>query len=369
MLSASTGTWSGSPTSYAYAWQRCDGSGSGCAALSGADEDTYSLDADDVGTTLRVLVSATNAGGTTSASSAPTAIVLPAAPTNTSPPAVSGEAREGQTLTASAGEWTEASTTSRQWERCNPAGGSCVALSGETGNSHLLGAADVGSTLRVVVTASNGRRLGHGRLPRHRPGAAAPAGQPLRTDDLGHRPGRAAAEHDHGHLERLTHLPRLRLAALQRRQHLDDHPLRRQHHLHTRQHRHRHRHPRPRHRHQRRRIHNRNIGGDGNGDLGCAPDERLPAGDLGRPAGGSCAEREQRAPGTARRPAYAYAWQRCDATGSTCTPLSGGDEATYELDEDDVGSTMRVLVTASNAGGSASASSAATETVTRPPLP
>ena len=82
--------------------------------------------------------------------------MLPAAPTNTSPPAVSGEAREGQTLTASAGEWTEATTTSLQWERCNPAGGSCVALSGETGNSHPLGAADVGSTLRVVVTASNG---------------------------------------------------------------------------------------------------------------------------------------------------------------------------------------------------------------------
>ena len=133
VLSASTGTWSGAPTSYAYAWQRCDESGSSCAPLSGGDESAYPLDADDVGTTLRVLVSATNGGGTTSATSAPSALVLPAAPTNTSPPSVSGEAREGQTLSASAGEWTEAETTSLQWERCNQSGGSCVALAAQTG--------------------------------------------------------------------------------------------------------------------------------------------------------------------------------------------------------------------------------------------
>ena len=33
-LTASNGTWSNSPTSYSYAWLRCDGSGGSCVAVS-----------------------------------------------------------------------------------------------------------------------------------------------------------------------------------------------------------------------------------------------------------------------------------------------------------------------------------------------
>jgi hypothetical protein len=73
-LSASTGTWLGSPTSYAYQWQDCNAAGEGCTNA-GATGTTYKLSASDVGHTVRVVVTATNAGGSTPASSVPTALV------------------------------------------------------------------------------------------------------------------------------------------------------------------------------------------------------------------------------------------------------------------------------------------------------
>jgi hypothetical protein len=79
-LSASTGTWSGSPTSYGYQWKRCDSAGANCASISGATGSSYLLASGDVGATMRVVASATNVGGTTSATSAQTAAVA-AAPT------------------------------------------------------------------------------------------------------------------------------------------------------------------------------------------------------------------------------------------------------------------------------------------------
>jgi hypothetical protein len=75
VLSASTGSWSGSPTAYAYQWRRCDSSGAGCAAIAGATSATYSLGAADVGSTVRVAVTATNAGGAATAESTATAPV------------------------------------------------------------------------------------------------------------------------------------------------------------------------------------------------------------------------------------------------------------------------------------------------------
>jgi hypothetical protein len=75
-LSASTGTWTGSPTSFAYQWQRCDATGASCAAIAGATAATYTVDAADAGSTLRVAVTATNATGTSApAVSAQTAVV------------------------------------------------------------------------------------------------------------------------------------------------------------------------------------------------------------------------------------------------------------------------------------------------------
>jgi hypothetical protein len=74
-LAASSGSWDGSPTSYAYQWQECDGSGAGCTNLSGATSSRYELTADDLGRTVRVVVTASNADGATSATSANSAVV------------------------------------------------------------------------------------------------------------------------------------------------------------------------------------------------------------------------------------------------------------------------------------------------------
>src|SRR4051812_40543321 len=55
-LSASSGTWSGSPTGYAFAWRRCDTSGAACQSIAGATAATYTLASADAGLTMRVVV-------------------------------------------------------------------------------------------------------------------------------------------------------------------------------------------------------------------------------------------------------------------------------------------------------------------------
>ena len=74
-VSTSNGSWSGSPTSYAYQWQDCNSSGGSCANISGATSSAYVLQPGDVGSTVRSVVTATNAGGSASASSAAMAVV------------------------------------------------------------------------------------------------------------------------------------------------------------------------------------------------------------------------------------------------------------------------------------------------------
>ncbi len=70
-LTASTGTWVNTPTSYAYQWSRSG------TPIGGATGSTYVLVLADVGETITVTVTATNAGGSGAATSAPTAVVIP----------------------------------------------------------------------------------------------------------------------------------------------------------------------------------------------------------------------------------------------------------------------------------------------------
>lgn len=74
-----------------------------------------------------------------------------AVPVNTVAPAITGTATEGQTLTRTLGTWTGYApiTYATQWQR----GG--VDIAGATGATHVLTAADVGSTITVRVTATN----------------------------------------------------------------------------------------------------------------------------------------------------------------------------------------------------------------------
>jgi hypothetical protein len=153
VLSATTGSWSGSPTGFAYRWQRSSDRGQTWLDIAGATSAAYPVSAADVGFTIRAVVTASNSGGSGSAASAPSAAVLPAPPASLSPPTISGTTREHETLTADAGSWSGSPTGyAFGWERC---GGGCAAIPGADGATHLLTAADVGFTVRVVVTASN----------------------------------------------------------------------------------------------------------------------------------------------------------------------------------------------------------------------
>jgi hypothetical protein len=73
-LTASTGTFSMTPT-YTYAWQRCDAAGAACADIVGATGPAYVVAPEDVATTLRVTVTATNRFGTATGQSVQTAVV------------------------------------------------------------------------------------------------------------------------------------------------------------------------------------------------------------------------------------------------------------------------------------------------------
>ena len=157
-LTATKGTWTGSePLSYAYQWQRCVGTSCENITSQGGTAADYPVKHDDVGHTLKVIVTATNALGSALATSLATAPVAPAAPHNSAPPAVSGVAEEGVTLTASTGSWsgTPPFTYAYQWERCNERGEACEGIEGAEGPSYRQGAEDAGHTIRVGVRASN----------------------------------------------------------------------------------------------------------------------------------------------------------------------------------------------------------------------
>lgn len=159
-LSTTTGSWSGSPSTFGYQWLRCNSSGSGCVAISGATGSQYTLAVADGGSTLRVTVTASGSGGSVSTTSAQTGVVTSTGPTNTSLPTIVffGVAPiQGTAVSASAGTWSGSPPIAYtyQWEQCDGGGGNCTP-NGATATSYTPTADDTGHTLRVKVTATNG---------------------------------------------------------------------------------------------------------------------------------------------------------------------------------------------------------------------
>jgi hypothetical protein len=77
-------------------------------------------------------------------------------PVNTAAPVVQGTAQEGQTLQTSDGTWTNQPTSyAYQWLRCDAGGANCAPIADATAQTDGLTGADVGSTIRAQVTASN----------------------------------------------------------------------------------------------------------------------------------------------------------------------------------------------------------------------
>ena len=267
-LTASEGSWSGSPTAYTYQWQDCNSSGGGCSDIVGATSSSYKLLASDVGYTVRVVVTASSPGGSASANSEATGVVVSSAPTNTSLPAVSGVAQEGQTLSASKGSWSGSPTAyAYQWQECNGSGGGCSDIGGATSSSYKLVASDVGHTVRVVVTASNAGGSAKASSEATPPvaNAKAPANTSLPSVSGSPEEGQTLAA--------------------------------------------------------------------SNGTWKGSPT------------------------------AYAYQWEDCNDSGEACSEIGGATSPDYGLVASDVGHTVRVVVTATNSAGSTKASSKPTATI------
>jgi hypothetical protein len=71
-LSGSHGTWTNSPTGYHFQWLRCNAHGGACGLIGGATHSSYRLASHDAGHKLRLRVTATNAAGSRTATSAST---------------------------------------------------------------------------------------------------------------------------------------------------------------------------------------------------------------------------------------------------------------------------------------------------------
>jgi hypothetical protein len=156
-LTTSNGSWTGSPTSYAYQWKRSTTSTGEYSDVPSATSSSYVVSELDVGYFFKVSVTATNGAGTSSAAtSLATAAVVDIAPTSTALPVISGTARTGATLTTSNGSWTGSPTSyAYQWSRASTVGGTYNDIASATNRTYELTNADIGKFIKVSVIANN----------------------------------------------------------------------------------------------------------------------------------------------------------------------------------------------------------------------
>jgi hypothetical protein len=161
-LTESDPTFSGTPPiTISRQWERCDSAGAACVEVVGATGTTSVLSSSDVGHTIRVVVTGSNAalpgGGVDAVTSEPTGVVQAFGVSHMGTATILGTAMDGQTLTASDPSFTGSTpiTLSRQWQQCDSTGGACSDIVGQTGTTHALVTADIGHTIRVVVSGSN----------------------------------------------------------------------------------------------------------------------------------------------------------------------------------------------------------------------
>lgn len=179
-----TATWEPATGAAAYQWMRCDVDGEGCAAIAGAVGADYTVGTGDVGHRLLVRLTVRWDADTRSKNSEPTAVVPepapPSAPAPLSPPSILGTAVEGSTLTTDGGTWAADApiTLTYAWTRCGVAGDGCTTIAGAAGETYTLTSADVGSTLRVVVTATDAHGSASASSPQTSTVIATPLGPP-----------------------------------------------------------------------------------------------------------------------------------------------------------------------------------------------
>ena len=136
---------------FGYQWISNDGTTD--ADIQDATDSTYALAADDVGKTIKVLVSFTDDRGfeETLTSEATTAVVAESNNPATGEPTINGTAQVGETLTADVssiadGDGLDNASFSYQWLADN------TDISGATGSIYTIDAADEGKAVRVRVS-------------------------------------------------------------------------------------------------------------------------------------------------------------------------------------------------------------------------
>jgi hypothetical protein len=368
LLTATPGTWNGSPA-FSYQWQRSTDSGNTWSDIAGETGTSYTVQSGDLatGVELRIVVTATNALGSTTANGSPAGAV----PANVSPPTVSGTASaDGGFLFASPGTWTGVSpiTYTYQWLRCfGHTDGHCMPIPGATSSFYSPTGDDIDTQLNVAVIATNSAGKGGassaatpyvtGTPPRNHVSPTISGGievgsvlsttdgtwfgsQPITFtyqwrickpdgSDCNSIPGATGNTYtlqpsDYGSTIRIM-------------------------------------------------IRGRNGAGVAFG----VSNHTLPI--LHKTLFGPAVSQAPTITGPARAGevltatdgtwtgeapiTFAYAWQRCDATGSGCKPIGGAKKQTYKPGKNDVGSTIRVAVTATNVVNKATVSSDATDTI------
>ncbi len=157
-LKGGKGAWEGTtPISYQWQWLRCDAEGGKCEPIEGAIEPNRPVKELDLGSTLRLKVTATNKAGSASEASSATAVITePEPPANTSSPSLEGEMHVGETVSADVGAWNHHPWAFEfQWQLCDAEGESCENLEGETEQTLLLPDEAEGGRVRATVTGLN----------------------------------------------------------------------------------------------------------------------------------------------------------------------------------------------------------------------
>jgi len=154
-LTATANTVTGTSITTTYQWQSSPTSGGSYSNISGATSSTYTLTSSEESKYIKVVVTVTNAGGTASATSNATAVVTYATPTIASA-SISGSARIGNTLTASAGLTSGSSiTTTYQWQYSSD-NSSWSNIGSATNSTYAIsGTTYLNKYLRVGVTVTN----------------------------------------------------------------------------------------------------------------------------------------------------------------------------------------------------------------------
>lgn len=172
-LFASQGSWRGAdPSKFTYQWSQC--SGGSCSAISSATSSSYTLTGADQGKTLKVTVTARNAGAPTTATisdpgvsakeSAETGFVGGEGPLILTLPQIivgfgslEGAPTIGFSVFATTGTWkSELPLTFKyQWRKCERNNGPCSDIPGATFSSLLVTGDLVGRELVIAVTAHN----------------------------------------------------------------------------------------------------------------------------------------------------------------------------------------------------------------------